>query len=107
MKFVQIVLLIAVALAAFYYFKPVEFNQYVYNPTMSVVNPIIHPSSNNNAATQTNQTAVTVPDVLGKALSPYDCKTTADCQKSYPAYATKVFCNNGTGDCELPKGSTI
>lgn len=105
MKFIQIILLIAITLTIFYLVKPLEFKQYITTPITNFINPILKTQNQTINQTNQSQTATIVPGVLGKPNNPYNCITNADCQRSYPKYSTIVTCNNGSGECEVPAGT--
>ena len=102
MSFKIVLIVIAVALLAFYLWKPVQFNEYKDQLVNSVKNMLPK-----NTATPTNTSnteesiANNVPGQLGQPFKRFPCETTQDCKDSFPDYAKNVTCNNDTGICEM------
>jgi hypothetical protein len=102
MSFKIILLVIGIALLAFFLLKPVQFNEYKDQLVNSVKNFL---PKNTAAPTNTSNTeeavAENVPGQLGQPFKRFDCTTVQDCKDSFPDYAKNVTCNNDTGICEL------
>jgi hypothetical protein len=100
MKLSGIILIIIIALAALYFFKPDMFNQYVKEPVTKFYNTITKTPTIIKPNNTPTDIASISPEIIGKPYKAYSCTKDLDCEESYPKDADRIVCNVATGECE-------